>query len=233
MNGMLACFCGLVAALPAQTGNSSLNGVVSQPSGATVADAPIQVKDKASGSVVRGNSDREGRYRFADLAGGTYVVSLVMPCCAYNTFTKEVTLEAGQSTQLDIRLIETVNGTTLGDDPGRLAAIMRKRDKVPSRPAPRTADHKPDLSGIWVDNGDPYPERAELLPWAADILRQRSASFGKDAPHNHCLPGSPPLPGSSVPFIGKFVQTPSLLVLLFEDVPGFPPDLSRWARPPC
>jgi hypothetical protein len=199
----------------------NLTGIVSQPSGATVADAPIQVRNEANNKVARTSSQSDGRYVFTDLIPGGYELSIEMPCCAYSTFRKEVTLDAGQGMQLDIRLTETVNGTTLGDDPGRLAAMMRKRNKVPVRPAPRTAGGKPDLSGVWVDRGDAYPEAADLLPWAAAIVKERGESLGKDHPHNHCLPGSPPLPGSSVPFIGKFVETPSLVVLLFEDVPGF------------
>lgn len=214
-------FIALIATLSAQTQRSSLTGTVSQPSGATVADAPIQVKNKVTGKIARTTSKSDGSYTLGDLAAGAYELSIVMPCCAYERFTKEVALAAGQTTQLVIRLTETVNGTTLGDDPGRLAAVMRKRDRVPSRPAPRTAGGKPDLSGVWVDTGDPYPEQPDLLPWAAAIFKERSENHRKDAPHNRCLPGSPPLPGSSVPFIGKFVQTSSLLVLLFEDVPGF------------
>ncbi len=211
----------VMGTLSAQTQSGSLTGTVSQPSGATVADAPLQVKNKVTGKIARTSSHSDGAYTFSGLNAGMYQLSIVMPCCAYNTFNKEVTLDAGQKMQLDIRLTETVNGTTLGDDPGRLAAVMRKRDKVPTKPAPRTAGGKPDLSGIWVDTGDPYPEQAQLLPWAAAIAKERSESHGKDSPQNRCLPGGPPLPASSVPFIGKFVQTPSLLVLLFEDVPGF------------
>jgi len=179
------------------------------------------VKNKVTGKIARASSNSDGHYTFSGLDAGMYQLSIVMPCCAYNRFNKEVTLDAGQRMQLDIRLTETVNGTTLGDDPGRLAAVMRKRDKVPTKPAPRTAGGKPDLSGIWVNTGDPYPEQPELLPWAAAIFKARAENYGKDDPHNRCLPGSLPLPASSVPFIGKFVQTPSLLVLLFEDVPGF------------
>jgi hypothetical protein len=97
---------------------------------------------------------------------------------------------------------------------------MRKRAKIPSRPVPRVGG-KPDLSGVWVEIDDPYPEQAQALPWAAALIKQRSENFGKDAPHNHCLPGPPPAPGSAAPFIAKFVQTGSLLVILFEDNPGF------------
>ena len=216
----LGCLLAVMGTLSAQTGHGSLTGAVSQPNGAMVADAPIQVKNQATGQVARTSSNSDGRYNMANLDPGTYHLSLVMPCCAYNPFNKEVTVPAGEAVQLNIRLTETVNGTTLGDDPGRLAVIMRQRDKIPSRPAPRRAG-KPDLSGVWVDTGDPYPEQPELLPWAAEIVRTRAASLGKDHPHNHCLPGSPPLPASSSPFIAKFVQTPTLLVLLFEDNPGF------------
>jgi hypothetical protein len=215
------CTLALLGTLSAQTGRTFLTGTVSQPSGAIVAEAPIQVKNKVTGKIARTSSKSDGSYAITDLDAGTYDLSIVMPCCAYNRFAKEVTLEAGRGMLLNIQLTETVNGTTLGDDPGRLAAVMRKRDKVPSRPTPRAAGGKPDLSGIWVDTGDPYPEQAQLLPWATAIAKERSESHGKDSPQNRCLPSGPPLPASSVPFIGKFVQTPSLLVLLFEDVPGF------------
>ena len=144
-----------------------------------------------------------------------------MPCCGFEHVAKDVLLEEGKPGQLDIRLIETVNGATLGDDPATLAAAMRKRGKVPATPTPRAAGGKPDLSGVWVAIDDPYPEAPEPLPWAAAVIKQRLATELKDAPHNHCLPGPPPVPGSASPFIEKFVQTPSLLVILFEDVPGF------------
>src|SRR3974390_3470116 len=106
-----------------------------------------------------------------------------MPCCAYNRFSKEVTVAAGARVQLDVALTETINGTTLGDDPGRVAAAMRDRAKVPSKPAPRVGG-RPDLSGVWLDTGDPYPEAAELLPWAAAVQKERLDNLSKDSPHN-------------------------------------------------
>jgi carboxypeptidase family protein len=212
---------GFLAAASAQPQRSSLAGAVSDPRGAPIGEAPIQARDKLTGAVARTGSKSDGTYTIAGLDAGTYELSIVMPCCAYNPFARDVAVAPGQRAQLNIQLTETVNGTTLGDDPGRLAAAMRQRAKVPVRPAPRTAGGKPDLSGVWLDRGDPYPEQPELLPWAASVFKERVDSIAKDHPHNSCLPGSPPMPGSSVPFIGKIVQTPSLLVLLFEDVPGF------------
>jgi len=218
---VLVYFLGLLAAASAQTQRSSLNGAVSDPRGAPVGEAPIQARNTQTGTLGRTVSKSDGTYTIADLVAGTYQLSIVMPCCAYNPFTRDVAVAPGQRMQLNIQLTETVNGTTLGDDPGRLAADMRKRAKVPARPAPRTAGGKPDLSGVWLDRGDPYPQQPELLPWAASVFKERIENLAKDHPHNSCLPGSPPMPGSSTPFIGKLVQTPSLLVLLFEDVPGF------------
>ena len=68
--------------------------------------------------------------------------------------------------QFDVRLVENLNGSTLGDDPARNAEAMRKRQRVPSRPAPRTAAGVPDLSGVWLLTDDPYPEVPQLLPEA-------------------------------------------------------------------
>ncbi len=211
----------LLAPLSAQNERASLTGTVSDPNGATVAEAPIQLKNKATGALARTTSKSDGRYTLAGLVSGTYQFSIVMPCCAYQRIAQEISLEAGKAAQLNIKLVETLNGTTLGDDPNRLANVMRKRARIPPQPVPHTAAGKPDLSGVWVEVDDPYPETPDLMPWAAALIRERSENYGKDAPHNHCLPGPPPVPGAASPFITKFVQTGSLLVILFEDNPGF------------
>jgi hypothetical protein len=220
---LVLAFCSLaiVGSVSAQNETGSLTGTITDPNGALVDEAPIQVKNNTTGAIARTSSKSDGRYTLAGLAPGTYEFSIVMPCCAYREVTQDLALEAGKTAQLNIRLVETVNGTTLGDDPGRLAKVMRKRAKVPSQPAPRDARGKPDLSGVWVATDDPYPEEPQVLPWAAALIKEREENHGKDAPHNHCLPGPPPAPGSSAPFITKFVQTGSLLVILFEDTPGF------------
>lgn len=218
---LATCALAFIAPLSAQHGPSSLTGTISEPSGATVPEVPIQLKNNATGAVARTMSKSDGRYAIAGLPAGTYEFSIVMPCCAFDPITTGITLDAGTTVQLDIRLKETVNGTTLGDDPGRLAKTMRDRARVPSQPVPRNSAGKPDLSGVWIATDDPYPEAPDALPWAAALIKQRLENGLRDAPHNHCLPGPPPVPGSAAPFIEKFVQTPSLLVILFEDVPNF------------
>ncbi len=218
---LATCFLAFFGYAFAQNGPGSLAGTIAYPDGTPVPDAPIQVKNQTTGAEARTRSKADGRYTLAGLAAGTYELSIVMPCCAYKRVGQDVTVRAGQTVQLNIGLAETVNGTTLGDDPARLANVMRKRSKIASQPVPRLANGKPDLSGVWVAIDDPYPEAPEPLPWAAAIIKERSENNGKDAPHNHCLPGPPPVPGSAAPFVEKFVQTSSLLVILFEDVPGF------------
>jgi len=215
------CSLAFIASLFAQNQAVSLSGTVSDPNGAPASEAPIQLKNQATGALARTSSKPDGGYKLSGLPAGTYEFTIVMPCCAYKTVSRDILLEPGKPAQLNIRLAETVNGTTLGDDPNRLANVMRKRAKVPSQPAPRTAGGKPDLSGVWVEIDDPYPEKPEALPWAAALIQERTENNQKDAPHTHCLPGPPPAPGSAAPFIAKFVQTASLVVILFEDNPGF------------
>ena len=104
-----------------------------------------------------------------------------------------------------------------------------------SAPAPRTADGKPDLSGIWqlesrcppegcsdyaaapefLDFGARLPGGLPYQPWAADLVKARSAQLGKDDPVGFCRP-----PGAlrilTFPPPRKFVQLPGLVVILSE-----------------
>jgi hypothetical protein len=106
-------------------------------------------------------------------------------------------------------------------------------------PAPRGADGKPSLAGMWF-SVDLQPECSErdcipqmnlpmdqlnigrtlktglpYQPWAAALVAERTASGAKDDPHASCLPPNFPR-AFSLPQYIKIVSTPELIVVLHE-----------------
>lgn len=85
-------------------------------------------------------------------------------------------------------------------------------------PAPKTADGKPDLSGLWtlVATGGGIKQQlkpSEMKPWAQQLFKEREENLGKESPGTQCLPAGFYLLG-----LVKIVQTPGLMVMLGEDL---------------
>jgi len=117
--------------------------------------------------------------------------------------------------------------------------IPRLADGKPnlSAPAPRGPGGHPDLSGVWEVLGDlvmPTDGRirskyvynigidlpgghAPFQPWAQTLWDTRQKALGVGAPSEKCLPHGIPdaMLTRTLPF--KFVQTPGVTIILFEE----------------
>ena len=112
------------------------------------------------------------------------------------------------------------------------AGIPRTPDGKPvlTAPAPKTSDGKPDLSGLWkAPNGkylanlaaDLKPEDVPFQPWAAALYKQRQDNLAKDRPTSHCIPHSVPDQMAVAGYPFKIVQTPGLVLILYEEMTHF------------
>jgi hypothetical protein len=194
----------------------SISGVVHDPFGGLQSNATVQAKNAQTGIVVKGVSKADGKYTIPDVAPGTYDISVAVP--GVKAFEqKGVTVAAAKALELNIKLQEGTQLSTLGED-GLAIAADRKRHNPPSGPTPRTVDGKPDLSGVWWSPVTTDPGKAEWLPQAAAVAKQRLDNNGVDSPQAHCLPS----PVTRLGPLFELAQTKQFVVVISDDEsPGF------------
>ncbi len=199
-----------------QGDRGSITGTVKDPVGGIVANVAVQATNTANGAVTKAVSSAQGMYTLADLPAGSYDVSAALPG-VQGFAQKAVTVAAGKSVGVDVDFKEGSQLSTLGEDATSIA-VDAKRHNPPSGPTPRTADGKPDISGVWWSPRTTDPGKPEFLPAAVEIARKRVEDNRKDSPQARCLPNA----ATRIGPLYQFVQSKAFLVMISDDdSPGF------------
>jgi len=214
MRTVLAAIALILVSVPAWTQATSgeIRGVLSSARG-PLAGLEVRVKNVETGDVKLATTSSTGEYSVA-VTPGTYDVFAAQ--VGYAGFAKrQLLVAAGATIRADGVMADNPNAGTPGEIP---FLYQRAETKVPHGSAPRTADGKPDLSGVWFPGPDLEPEIPSFQPWAAAEAKKRASSPGED-PRALCLPTG--VVRTHALDLAKFIQTPDLIVLLVElNVPG-------------
>lgn len=176
----------------------------------------VILRNTATGATFSGRIASDGGYVISGLPAGVYDVEIPIPCCTYAPYEqKGISIQADTALQMDFHVGWGLSLGTIADDPIQLAADMRAKTKNPTAPLPRTAEGRPDLSGVWTMMSDPAKNRppVPMKPWAAEML-QKLQQINKYNPSTFCLPQAaiPTLSGRHY----KFIQTPKVIIQLTE-----------------
>jgi Carboxypeptidase regulatory-like domain len=86
-----------------QTGGT-ITGVISDPAGAVVPNAPVEARNLATGVAASAATSTTGNYVFAELPAGTYEISTSLP--GFKKYVRPgVTVQQLQTTRVDIELV--------------------------------------------------------------------------------------------------------------------------------
>ena len=86
-----------------QTGGT-ITGLISDPAGAVVANAPVEARNTATGVVVSAATSATGNYVFGALPAGTYEINVTVP--GFKKYVRTgVTVQQLQTTRVDVTLV--------------------------------------------------------------------------------------------------------------------------------
>jgi Carboxypeptidase regulatory-like domain len=116
--GLLTILSTLSVAQTITTG--SLSGTITDPSGAVVSNAPVQLKNLDDGSVTSGKTTAQGYYEFAYLKPGNYSVAVDAP--GFQAAEKKVAVNLGSAVSANFQLTLGASTTTV-EVTGATAAV--------------------------------------------------------------------------------------------------------------
>ena len=124
-----ACVLAIPTGIRAQS-SGTLEGVVKDPSGATVADASVEIRNPVSGFDRSTATDRSGSFTFTNLPFNPY--HLVVTVTGFSSFTQDVDVRSAVPLTLQIRLaIPGELGLGAGAKPGPAAGPNPGEAKPP------------------------------------------------------------------------------------------------------
>src|SRR6516225_8754105 len=85
-----------------QTGGT-ITGVISDPAGAVIANAPVEAKNTATGVILSAATSATGNYTLGDIPAGTYEISVAAPGFKKYLGTG-ITVQELQTTRVDVEL---------------------------------------------------------------------------------------------------------------------------------
>jgi hypothetical protein len=193
----------------------TISGTVTS-SQAPLAGVNIRARNVATGIVVEGETSVLGAYMLTVPTGS---FDVFVRKVGYSLMTRrDVAVKTGADIHVDAALIPQANTGVPGEQAFQI--LGEKAERV-AGPAPKTADGKPDLSGVWLAGGpDMDADDPPYRPWAAALQKERLADGSKDDPRAHCLPSG--AVRTNALDLTKFIQIPSELIILSEgSPPGF------------
>ena len=119
------CFALFVELASGQGGGGAISGSVADPFGHPLAGAAVQAKNGASGKDFKATSSAKGGYTLQGLPPGAYDISVNMPGLK-GRYAQRRQLEAGKTMTVDLRLEETTQLGTLGEDTLAITADQKK-----------------------------------------------------------------------------------------------------------